>query len=63
MKAGASPSKQDTVAGYSARDYAAQDGRASAILAIIDGGGKDADTPKKADSKTGDLDFSGVEQK
>lgn len=64
MKAGANPDKQDTVAGYSARDYAAQDGRGSAILAIIESGGKDADEPKKdGEKKTGDLDFSGVEDK
>jgi uncharacterized protein len=63
MKAGANPDKQDTVAGYSARDYAAQDGRASAILAIIESGGKDAEEPKKGEGKTGELDFSGVEDK
>jgi uncharacterized protein len=63
MKAGANPDKQDTVAGYSARDYAAQDGRGSAILSIIESGGKDAEEPKKDSAKSGDLDFSGVEDK
>jgi uncharacterized protein len=63
MKAGANPDKQDTVAGYSARDYALQDGRANAILAIIENGGK-TDEPKTAsDGKKGDLDFSGIEEK
>lgn len=63
MKAGANPDKQDTVAGYSARDYAAQDGRASAILAIIESGGKEAEAPKKDETKKGELDFSGIEEK
>lgn len=64
MKAGANPDKQDSVAGYSARDYAAQDGRGSAILAIIESGGKDPDEPKKeGEKKSGDLDFSGIEDK
>ena len=63
MKAGANPDKQDSVAGYSARDYALQDGRASAILAIIESGGK-GDEPKKDEkANTGDLDFSGIEEK
>jgi uncharacterized protein len=63
IKAGANPDKADTVAGYSARDYAAQDGRGSAILAIIENGGK-ADEPKKdGEAKSGDLDFSGIEDK
>ena len=62
MKAGANPDKQDNVAGYSARDYAAQDGRASAILAIIEGGWKDDEVAKEGEVKsTGDLDFSGIE--
>ena len=63
MKAGANPDKQDKVAGYSARDYAAQDGRANTILAIIEKGGK-SDEPKiEANGKTGGLDFSGIEEK
>jgi uncharacterized protein len=62
MKAGANADKQDTVAGYSARDYAAQDGRGSAILAILDGGWKEAEPAKEGEGKkTGDLDFSGIE--
>jgi uncharacterized protein len=61
MKAGANADKQDNVAGYSARDYAAQDGRASAILAILDGGWKDDEPEKTDEKKTGDLDFSGIE--
>ena len=63
MKAGANADKQDSVAGYSARDYALQDGRGSAILAIIESGGK-SDAPTIAPkTKTGDLDFSGIEEK
>lgn len=62
MKLGANPDKQDNVAGYSARDYAAQDGRGNAILGIIENGGKD-DGPKEGESKKGDLDFSGIEEK
>jgi uncharacterized protein len=63
IKAGANPDKQDTVAGYSARDYAAQDGRGSAILAIIESGGKDAEKKKDGEAKADDLDFSGIEAK
>ena len=55
LKAGANPDKRDTIAGLSAREYAAQDGRNSAILGIIERGGK-TDSPAKA----GDLDFSGI---
>jgi ankyrin repeat protein len=55
LKAGANPDKRDTIAGLSAREYAAQDGRNSAILGIIERGGK-TDTPANA----GDLDFSGI---
>jgi ankyrin repeat protein len=54
LKAGASPDKKDSRAGYSARDYAKQDGRASAILSIIEA----ADTKTKPADKP--LDFSGV---
>lgn len=61
VKSGANPDKQDSVAGYSARDYATQDGRGNAILAIIENGGKD--DAKKDDGKTGDLDFTGIEDK
>jgi ankyrin repeat protein len=63
LKAGANPDKQDSVAGYSARDYATQDGRGNAILAIIENGGKDADAPKEGEKSTGGLDFSGIEDK
>lgn len=55
LKAGANPDKRDSVAGLSAREYAAQDGRNSAILAIIERGGQ-AEEPKKS----GELDFSGI---
>ena len=55
LKAGANPDKKDSRAGYSARDYAKQDGRASAIAAIIENHGK-TDATKKP---TG-LDFSGI---
>lgn len=63
MKAGANPDKQDSVAGYSARDYALQDGRANAILTIIESGGKSEESKKESESKAGDLDFSGIEEK
>jgi ankyrin repeat protein len=56
LKAGANPDKTDSRAGYSARDYAKQDGRASEIAAIIEGHGK-AD----AAAKPAELDFSGIE--
>jgi uncharacterized protein len=57
LKAGANPDKRDSVAGLSARDYAAQDGRSSAILGIIERKGEAAPEPEK---KQGDLDFSGI---
>jgi uncharacterized protein len=55
LKAGASADKKDNRAGYSARDYAKQDGRASAILSIIES----ADKKEKPAEDKG-LDFSGV---
>lgn len=57
LKAGANPDKTDSRAGYSARDYAKQDGRASAIAAIIESNGK-ADAA--AMTKPTELDFSGI---
>ncbi len=63
MKAGANADKQDSVSGYSARDYALQDGRASAILGIIETGGKSEAVKVESESKSGDLDFSGIEEK
>jgi ankyrin repeat protein len=57
LKAGANPDKTDSRAGYSARDYAKQDGRASAIAAIIESNGK-ADI--SATTKPAELDFSGI---
>lgn len=58
LKAGANPDKRDAVAGLSAREYAAQDGRTSAILEIIERGGQ-SEEPKKS----GNLDFSGIDEK
>ncbi len=55
LKAGANSDKKDSRAGYSARDYAKQDGRASVILSIIEGADKKT---KPADNKA--LDFSGI---
>ncbi len=55
LKAGANADKKDSVAGLSARDYAAKDGRGNAILSIIEANAKPATTPKPKD-----LDFSGV---
>ncbi|MEP7349738.1 MAG: ankyrin repeat domain-containing protein [Sphingorhabdus sp.] len=58
LKAGANPDKKDNRAGYSARDYATQDGRGGAILSIIENADK---KQKPAESK--DLDFTGVAEK
>ncbi len=58
LKAGANPDKKDSRAGYSARDYAKQDARASAIASIIENHGKTAASPKPAE-----LDFSGIGEK
>ena len=55
LKAGANPDKKDSRAGSSARDYAKQDGRASAIVSIIENHGK-----TEAAKKPAELDFSGV---
>lgn len=55
LKAGANPDKKDSRAGYSALDYAKQDGRSSAIVSIIENHDK-ADAAKKP----ADLDFSGI---
>jgi ankyrin repeat protein len=55
LKAGANPDKTDSRAGYSARDYAKQDGRASSIAAIIETHGK-----SDAAKKPAELDFSGI---
>jgi uncharacterized protein len=55
LRAGANPDKKDSRAGYSARDYAKQDGRAGAIASIIENHGKTAPAQKPAD-----LDFSGI---
>jgi uncharacterized protein len=57
LKAGANPDKRDSRAGYSARDYAKQDGRASAIAAIIE------NTKPANGKKPADLDFSGIGEK
>jgi uncharacterized protein len=56
LKAGANPDKTDSRAGYSARDYAKQDGRASDIAAIIESNAK-----TDAAAKPAELDFSGIE--
>ncbi len=55
LKAGANADKKDSRAGYSARDYAKQDGRASAILAIIEANDKKGKAPEAKP-----LDFSGI---
>jgi uncharacterized protein len=55
LKAGANADKKDSVAGLSAREYAAKDGRGNAILSIIENNAKPATTVKPKD-----LDFSGV---
>jgi ankyrin repeat protein len=58
LKAGANPDKKDSRAGYSARDYAKQDGRAGAIASIIENHGK-----TDAAIKPAELDFSGIGEK
>jgi uncharacterized protein len=58
LKAGANPDKRDNRAGYSAREYAKQDGRASAILSIIE-----ATDKKTKPAETKPLDFSGIDKK
>ena len=58
LKSGANPDKKDSRAGYSARDYAKQDGRAGAIASIIENHGK-----TDAAKKPADLDFSGIGEK
>ncbi len=55
MKAGANPDKQDSIAGMSARDYATQDRRGSALLSIIENKGQGDDVKKQPD-----LDFTGI---
>jgi uncharacterized protein len=55
LKAGANADKKDSVAGLSAREYAAKDGRGNAILSIIESNAKPATM-----AKSKDLDFSGV---
>jgi uncharacterized protein len=57
LKSGANPDKKDAVSGQSAREYAALDGRSSAILALIENKGQ-AEEPKK--EKQAELDFSGI---
>jgi uncharacterized protein len=54
LKKGANPDKTDTIAGLSARDYAARDGRNNGILTIMETEAK----PKGA--KQPELDFSGI---
>ncbi len=54
LKNGASPDKKDIVAGLSARQYAARDGRNNAISAIIE------NEAKTGTKKAPDLDFTGV---
>lgn len=55
LKAGANADKRDNRAGYSAREYAKQDGRASTVLSLIEANDKKA---KPTESKA--LDFSGI---
>ncbi len=58
LKAGANADKRDNRAGYSARDYAKQDNRAGAILAIIEANDKKGKVPEEKP-----LDFSGIGDK
>lgn len=54
LKNGANPDKKDNVAGLSARQYAARDGRGNAIASIIE------NEAKSGAKKAPDLDFTGV---
>jgi uncharacterized protein len=54
LKNGANPDKKDSIAGLSARQYAARDGRGNAITSIIES------ESKPGAKKTPDLDFTGV---
>ena len=58
LKAGANVDKKDSRAGYSAREYAKQDGRANAVLAIIEANDKTVKAPAAKP-----LDFSGIGEK
>jgi ankyrin repeat protein len=57
LKAGANADKRDNRAGYSAREYAKQDGRASTVLSLIEANDKKA---KPTEDKS--LDFSGISE-
>ncbi len=57
LKNGANPDKKDSLAGLSARDYAARDGRKNVILGIIE------NEAKPSASKAADLNFSGIGEK
>lgn len=56
LKNGANPDIRDNVSGRSAREYAALDGRSSAVLGLIEGRG----APQKTPTTAGGLDFSGI---
>ncbi len=58
LKAGANADKRDNRAGYSAREYAKQDGRGSSILSIIEANDKKTKPPENKS-----LDFSGIDGK
>lgn len=60
LKNGADPDKTDTASGLSARDYAKRDGRANAMLALIEANDAAGKTKKTTEKKQGDLDFSGI---
>lgn len=55
MKNGANPDLTENETGRSARDYATEDPRARAVLAVIESGGQDAEPNKPAPT----LDFGG----
>ena len=55
LNAGANADKKDSRAGYSAREYAKQDGRANAVLAMIEANDKTVKAPAAKP-----LDFSGI---
>ncbi len=57
LVSGANPDKTDSVAGLSAREYAARDGRGNSILSIIENHIKETAKPAK---NAKELDFSGI---
>ena len=60
MKNGANPDLTENETGRSARDYATEDPRGRAVLAVIESGGKDADPAKPAPTLDFGTDFTPI---